>query len=61
MPLQIIRQDITKMKVDAIVNTTNEEMIGYSGVDENDEEFELEEGSDSYDDDYDDYNDDYEE
>lgn len=34
MPLQIIRQDITKMKVDAIVNTTNEEMIGYSGVDE---------------------------
>ena len=34
---------------------------GYSGVDENDEEFELEEGSDSYDDDYDDYNDDYEE
>ena len=33
MPLQILRQDITKMKVDAIVNTTNEEMIGYSGVD----------------------------
>ena len=33
MPLQIIRQDITKMCVDAIVNTTNEEMIGYSGVD----------------------------
>lgn len=33
MPLQIIRQDITKMKVDAIVNTTNEQMIGYSGVD----------------------------
>ena len=33
MPLQIIRQDITKMKVDAIVNTTNEEKIGYSGVD----------------------------
>ena len=33
MPLQIIRQDITKMHVDAIVNTTNEEMIGYSGVD----------------------------
>ena len=32
MPLQIIRQDITKMRVDAIVNTTNEEMIGYSGV-----------------------------
>ena len=33
MPLQIVRQDITKMNVDAIVNTTNEEMIGYSGVD----------------------------
>ncbi len=34
MPLQIIRQDITKMKVDAIVNTTNTNMIGFSGVDE---------------------------
>lgn len=33
MPLQIIHYDITKMRVDAIVNTTNEEMIGYSGVD----------------------------
>ncbi len=33
MPLQIVRQDITKMRVDAVVNTTNEEMIGYSGVD----------------------------
>ena len=33
MPLHIIRQDITKMGVDAIVNTTNEEMVGYSGVD----------------------------
>ena len=33
MPLQIVRQDITKMKVDAIVNTTNSEMVGYSGVD----------------------------
>ena len=30
---QIIRQDITRMHVDAIVNTTNEEMVGYSGVD----------------------------
>ena len=33
MPLQIIRQDITKMQVDAIVNTTNAEMVGYNGVD----------------------------
>ena len=33
MPLHIIRQDITKIKVDAIVNTTNQEMVGYSGVD----------------------------
>lgn len=33
MPLQIIRQDITKMQVDAIVNTTNRKLIGYSGVD----------------------------
>ena len=33
MPLQIVRQDITKMQVDAIVNTTNENKIGYSGVD----------------------------
>ena len=33
MSLRIVRQDITKMKLDAIVNTTNEDMIGYSGVD----------------------------
>ena len=33
LPLQIIREDITKMQVDAIVNTTNAEMVGYSGVD----------------------------
>lgn len=33
MPLHIVRGEITKMQVDAIVNTTNEEMIGYSGVD----------------------------
>jgi len=33
MPLQIIRRDITKMEVDAIVNTTNSEMKAYSGVD----------------------------
>ena len=33
MPLNIVRNDITKMQVDAIVNTTNEKMVGYSGVD----------------------------
>lgn len=33
MPLFIIRQDITKVNCDAIVNTTNTQMIGYSGVD----------------------------
>lgn len=33
MPLQIIRQDITSMHVDAIVNTTNGAKIGFSGVD----------------------------
>lgn len=33
VPLKILRQDITKMQVDAIVNTTNADMIGYSGVD----------------------------
>lgn len=33
MPLQVVRQDITKMQVDAVVNTTNEKMVGYSGVD----------------------------
>lgn len=33
MPLHIIRQDITKIKCDAIVNTTNRDMVGYSGVD----------------------------
>lgn len=33
MPLKIVGQDITKMCVDAIVNTTNEKMIGYSGID----------------------------
>ena len=29
MPLQIIRQDITKLSVDIIVNTTNEERGKY--------------------------------
>ena len=33
MPLHIIRQDITKMKCDAIVNSTNRQLVGYSGVD----------------------------
>ena len=33
MPLHIVKKDITKMKADAIVNTTNSEMTGYSGVD----------------------------
>ncbi len=33
MPLRIIRQDITTMQVDAIVNSTNAKMVGYSGVD----------------------------
>ncbi len=33
MPLHIVRSDITAMKCDAIVNTTNRDMIGYSGVD----------------------------
>ena len=33
MPLQIARYDIRKMCVDAIVNTTNEDMVGYSGLD----------------------------
>ena len=34
MPLQIVRNDITKMKVDAIVNSTNEDLIGAgTGVD----------------------------
>ncbi len=34
MAFRIVNEDITKLKVDGLVNSTNPDMFGYSGVDE---------------------------
>ena len=33
MPFRIVKRDITTLKVDALVNSTNSDMYGYAGVD----------------------------
>ena len=33
MPFSIVKKDITSLKVDALVNSTNSDMFGYAGVD----------------------------